>query len=264
MPGNLGNLWNAAMKLFDLTGKTAIVTGGNGGIGLGIAQGLSDAGANLVILGRNDTKNQHVVEHFVGQQRPCLGLTCDVAIKDDIDRCVAAALAEFSSIDILVNNAGIAGGGPPESMSDDIWDQVLDVNLKSVLRFSQAVHPHMKAAGGGKIINIGSMYSIFGSADVSPYSASKGGVIQLTKSLAIAWARHNIQVNTIVPGWISTEMTAPVMENKAFFDMIIARTPEGRFGQPEEFAGAAVYLASAASNFVTGISLPVDGGYSIT
>jgi 2-deoxy-D-gluconate 3-dehydrogenase len=122
----------------------------------------------------------------------------------------------------------------------------------------------MKAAGGGKIINIGSMYSIFGSADVSPYSASKGGVIQLTKSLAIAWARHNIQVNTIIPGWISTEMTASVMENKAFFDMIIARTPEGRFGQPEEFAGAAVYLASAASNFVTGISLPVDGGYSIT
>lgn len=252
------------MKLFDLTGKTAIVTGGNGGIGLGIAQGLADAGANLVILGRNDTKNQRVVEHFKNQQRPCLGLTCDVAIKADIERCVEATLAKFGGIDILINNAGIAGGGPPETIPDDIWDQVLDINLKSVLTFSQAVQPHLKAAGGGKIINIGSMYSIFGSADVLPYAASKGGVIQLTKSLAIAWAQHNIQVNTIVPGWISTEMTAPVMDNKAFFDMIIARTPEGRFGQPEEFAGAAVFLASAASNFVTGISLPVDGGYSIT
>lgn len=252
------------MKLFDLHGKTAIVTGGNGGIGLGIAQGLSDAGANLVILGRNDTKNKSVVAHFKSQQRPIVGMTCDVAIQVDIDRCVAAAVAEFGSIDILINNAGIAGGGPPETIPDDIWDQVLDINLKSVLKFSQAVQPHLKTAGGGKIINIGSMYSIFGSADVLPYSASKGGVIQLTKSLAIAWAQHNIQVNTIIPGWISTEMTAPVMDNKAFYDMIIARTPEGRFGQPEEFAGAAVFLASAASNFVTGISLPVDGGYSIT
>ena len=252
------------MKLFDLHGKTAIVTGGNGGIGLGIAQGLSDAGANLVILGRNDTKNKSVVAHFKSQQRPIVGMTCDVAIQVDIDRCVAGAVAEFGSIDILINNAGIAGGGPPETIPDDIWDQVLDINLKSVLKFSQAVQPHLKAAGGGKIINIGSMYSIFGSADVLPYSASKGGVIQLTKSLAIAWAQHNIQVNTIIPGWINTEMTAPVMDNKAFYDMIIARTPEGRFGQPEEFAGAAVFLASAASNFVTGISLPVDGGYSIT
>ncbi|MFT6117674.1 MAG: 2-deoxy-D-gluconate 3-dehydrogenase, partial [Candidatus Azotimanducaceae bacterium] len=134
-------LW---MKLFDLHGKTAIVTGGNGGIGLGIAQGLSDAGANLVILGRNDTKNKSVVAHFKSQQRPIVGMTCDVAIQVDIDRCVAAAVAEFGSIDILINNAGIAGGGPPETIPDDIWDQVLDINLKSVLKFSQAVQPHLK------------------------------------------------------------------------------------------------------------------------
>ena len=156
------------MKLFDLKGKTAIVTGGNGGIGLGIARGLSEAGANLVIVGRNVQKNQRAVASLRAENRPCLGLACDVSLKEDIDRCIEDTLTEFGRIDILVNNAGVSGGGAPEKLQDEVWDEVLDINLKSVLKFSQAVYPHLKSAGGGKIINIGSMYSIFGSPTVSP------------------------------------------------------------------------------------------------
>ena len=251
------------MKIFDLTGKTAIITGGNGGIGLGIARGLAEAGANLIIAGRKKEKNDRAVKELRSIGSHCVAVECDVVDQSQIDACIEAALDEFGQIDILVNNAGIAIGGPPEELSEEAWDEVVDTNLKSVLRFSQAVHPHMKSAGGGKIINLGSMYALFGSPGSIAYAASKGGVIQLTKSLAISWARHNIQVNAILPGWISTDMTAPVMDMEPFYDLIIARTPEGRFGEPDELAGAGVFLASAASDFITGISLPVDGGYSI-
>lgn len=251
-------------KLFDLSGKTAIVTGGNGGIGLGIGLGLASAGANLIIAGRDASKNRAALAQVESKGGNAIAITCDVTRQVDIDHCVSQARDQYGSVDILVNNAGVASGGVPELLEEVIWDQVLDVNLKSVLRFSQACHPHMKSIGGGKIINIGSMYSIFGSPFGAPYSASKGGVVQLTKSLAVAWARDNIQVNVILPGWITTDMTAPAIDNKAFYDSIIARTPTGRFGEPEEMAGAAVFLASHAADFVTGISLPVDGGYSIT
>lgn len=252
------------MKLFDLSGKTAIVTGGNGGIGYGIGFGLAEAGANLVIAGRNEEKNAQALASMHERGYPCVAVKCDVNDTADIDACIEAAMTEFGAVNILVNNAGISGGGAPEQIEEAVWDAVLDTNLKSVMRFSQAVHPRMKSGGGGKIINIGSMYSLFGSSLVSPYSASKGGVIQLTKSLAVAWAPDNIQVNAILPGWITTEMTAPVADNKPFYDLILARTAQGRFGEPSEMAGAGVFLASQASDFVTGISLPVDGGYSIT
>lgn len=252
-----------SMKLFDLKGKTGIVTGGNGGIGLGIAKGLAAAGANLIIAGRKKDKNDRAVRELRKLGCHCVAVECNVLDRLQIDACVERALDEFGQIDILVNNAGVAAGESPEELSEEDWDEVVDVNLKSVLRFCQVVHPHMKSADGGKIINIGSMYSLFGSARVVAYAASKGGVIQLTKSLAVSWARHNIQVNAILPGWISTDMTAPVKEMGAFYEQIIARTPEGRFGEPDELAGAGIFLASAASDFVTGISLPVDGGYSI-
>jgi 2-deoxy-D-gluconate 3-dehydrogenase len=251
------------MKLFDLKGKTAIVTGGNGGIGFGIAHGLAVAGANIVVAGRNEAKNATALETLQKDDHSCVAVKCDVAIDDDITICIEKTLTEFVGIDILVNNAGVSGGGAPERMDDEVWEEVISVNLTSVMKFSRACHSHMKAAGAGKIINIGSMYSLFGSPMVSPYSASKGGVIQLTRSLATSWARHNIQVNAILPGWITTDMTAGAMDNRAFYDLIIARTPAGRFGVPEELAGAAVFLASHASDFVTGISLPVDGGYAI-
>lgn len=251
------------MKLFDLSGKTAIVTGGNGGIGLGIAQGLAEAGANLVIAARNEEKTEGVIADLKSKGFSCIGVRCDVVDAAQIENTVRSGLKEYGSIDILVNNAGISAGGAAEDIEEAVWDSVMDVNLKSVMRFSQIVHPHMKEAGGGKIINIGSMYSIFGSAMVTPYSASKGGVIQLTKSLAVSWAQHNIQVNAILPGWITTEMTAPAIDNKMFYDSILARSPTGRFGEIDELAGAGVFLASAASQFVTGISLPVDGGYGV-
>lgn len=248
---------------FDLEGKVAIVTGGNGGIGRGIAVGLACAGADVIIAARNEEKTSQVVDEIKGIGRRCLGIRCDVQKREDIRTTVDTALKEFGAVNILVNNAGISRGGPPQSIPEETWDSVVDTNLKTVFLFSQAVHPALVAAGGGKIINIGSEYSIFGSSFALPYAASKGGVIQLTKSLAIAWASDNIQVNAIIPGWVRTDMTAPIFSNEPFYKVIVQRTPAGRFAEPEEMAGAAVFLASAASNFITGQSIPVDGGYSI-
>ena len=161
-----------------------------------------------------------------------------------------------------MNNAGISIISVAEDISEEAWDSVLNTNLRSVLWCSQQAFPLFRKAGGGKIINIASEYSIFGSAYTLSYSASKGGVIQMTKSLAIAWAKQNIQVNAIIPGCIKTDMTAIVQQGD-FYDHLISRTPAGRFGEPEELAGAAVFLSSAASDFVTGASLVVDGGFSI-
>ena len=251
------------LEEFDLKAKVAIVTGGNGGIGRGIATGFARAGANIVIAARNEEKTTGVAKEIISIGRGCLGIRCDVEKRDDIERTVEAALGEFGKVSILVNNAGISAGGPPQSIPEETWDRVLSINLKAVLVFSQAVFPALVEAGGGKIINIGSEYSIFGSAAVLPYSASKGGVIQMTKSLAVAWAGNNIQVNAIIPGWIRTDMTAPVIDYRPMYQAIVERTPAGRFGEPEEVAGAAVFLASAASDFITGQSIVVDGGYSV-
>ncbi len=248
---------------FDLTGKLAIVTGGNGGIGRGIAVGLARAGADIVIAARNQEKTAKVAEEIRGLKRRCLGIRCDATNRDDIRTTIETTLREFGKLNILVNNAGIAGGGPPQSIPEEVWDSVLDTNLKAAFLFSQAVFPALAEAGGGKIINIGSEYSIFGSARVLPYSASKGGVIQMTKSLAVAWAGDNIQVNAIVPGWIRTDMTANVISDEAWYQTIVQRTPTGRFGEPDELAGAAIFLASPASDFITGQSIVVDGGYAV-
>jgi 2-deoxy-D-gluconate 3-dehydrogenase len=248
---------------FDLSGKAAIVTGGNGGIGRGIALGLAGAGADVVIAARNEEKTAAVTAEIEALGRRCLGVACDVTLREDIDSVIAASLREFGRIDILVNNAGISGGGPPQSIPEETWDRVVNTNLKAGFLFSQAAFPALAGAGGGKVINIGSEYSIFGSAGVLPYSASKGGVIQMTKSLAVAWASSNIQVNAIIPGWVRTDMTAPVIDREPMYRGIVGRTPAGRFAEPEELAGAAVFLASSASDFITGQSIVVDGGYSI-
>ena len=248
---------------FDLTGKVAIVTGGNGGIGCGIAIGLAKAGADIVVAARNEEKTAGVVAEIEGLSRHCVGIRCDVRNRDDIRNVVKITLRELGAVNILVNNAGISDGGPPQSISEEVWDRVLDTNLKAAFSFSQAVFPALVEAGGGKIINIGSEYSIFGSAGVLPYSVSKGGIIQMTKSLAVAWASNNIQVNAIIPGWIRTDMTAPVIDYQPMHQGIVQRTPAGRFGEPEEVAGTAIFLASAASNFITGQAIVVDGGYSV-
>ncbi|MCA9831518.1 MAG: glucose 1-dehydrogenase [Dehalococcoidia bacterium] len=252
------------MDLFDLSGSVAIVTGGNGGIGRGIALGLAEAGADVAIAARNEEKTATVVAEIKALGRRAVGIRCDVAKKTDIEAAVASTTANLGTPGILVANSGIALGTRPEALPEEDWDRVLDTNLKGVFLFSQAVYAGMKALGGGKIITIGSMYSIFGGAQSAPYGASKGGVVQLTRSLAVAWAPDNIQVNCILPGWIVTEMTGwGGRERRHFSERIVARTPAGRWGEAEELAGAGVFLASRASDFVTGISLPVDGGWAV-
>ena len=250
------------VDLFDLSGRVALVTGGNRGIGRGIATGLARAGANVVVAARDEARTRDTVDELDALGGRAVGIRCDVQRHDDIEAAIARCEEEFSRLDILVNNAGVTSGGPPQHLDDETWDRVLDTNLRAVFQCCRAAHPLLRERGG-KIINIGSEYSLFGSPLGVPYAASKGGVVQLTRSLAVAWARHDIQVNAIIPGWISTDMTAPVEEREAFRDTIIARTPAGRFGEPDELAGTAVFLASSASDFVTGQSLPVDGGYSI-
>jgi 2-deoxy-D-gluconate 3-dehydrogenase len=251
------------MQAFSLSGKVALITGGNGGIGRALALGLAEAGADVVIAARNADKTARVVEEARAFRRRAVGVACDVQKNGDLEAALAAAV-QLGGLDILVNNAGVSSGGLPERITEDEWDRVVDTNLKAVFMGCKLAHPLLKARGGGKIINIGSEYGRFGSPFAVAYSASKGGVLQLTKSLAIAWARDHIQVNAIIPGWIRTEMTAPVEASEAFARSIRDRTPERRFGEPEELAGTGVFLASAASAFVTGQAIYVDGGYSIT
>lgn len=251
--------------LFDLTGRVAVVTGGNGGIGRGIALGLAEAGAAVVIFGRNEEKNQQVLSELKAIGVPSLALKVDVTDRASLEPAMKTVESEFGGIDILVNNAGnvsLSGGVMQEKAED--WDNVIETQLNAVFLLSKSAAQSMvlNKNKAGKIINIGSMYSFFGSGLIPSYSAAKGAIIQLTKSMAIELAPHNIQVNAIAPGWIETQMTAPV-HTMPLNDEILARTPAGRWGQPEEIAGTAVYLASRASDFVTGETIRVDGGYAI-
>ena len=245
---------------FDLTGKVAVVTGGNGGIGYGIAHGLAQAGANIVIAARHPAKNAQATAALQELGVHALSVATDVQDEAAVQAMVHAAVAAFDHVDILVNNAGINIRKAPQDYTLEEWQRVVNTNLTGVFLCARAVYPHMVKAGGGKIINIGSMTSIFGS-NVSPvYAATKGGVVQFTKSLAIFWAKDNIQVNAILPGWIHTDLTASASVER--YNFIKARIPHGRWGEPDELAGAAVFLASRASDYVTGIALPVDGGYT--
>jgi 2-dehydro-3-deoxy-D-gluconate 5-dehydrogenase len=251
------------MNPFDLTGRVAIVTGGNRGLGLGMARGLARAGAAIAVAARDRAKSEAAVEELRAIGVRCEFYPVHVSSRDGCHEMVEAVVAELGRCDILINNAGTTIRKRPELISEDEWRQVLDVNLGGTLFCAQAVYPHMKAAGGGKIVNIGSMYSIFGAPLVAPYAASKGGVAQLTRSLAAAWAADNIQVNAILPGWHDTDLTRSAREQIAGLnELVLTRTPAGRWGAPDDLAGAAVFLASAASDFVTGALLPVDGGYS--
>lgn len=246
---------------FDLTGKVAIVTGGNGGIGFGIARGLAEAGAHIVVAARNAAKNTQAVATLQDIGAKALSVITDVQDEASVQGMVQATVATFKRVDILVNNAGINIRKAPQDYTLAEWQQVLNINLTGVFLCAREVYPHMVAAGGGKIINIGSMTSIFGSNVAPAYSASKGGVVQLTKSLAIFWAKDRIQVNAILPGWIHTDLTAAASPQR--YDAIKARIPHGRWGEPDELAGTAVFLASSASDYVTGTALPVDGGYTV-
>ena len=253
----------ASQKLFDLTGKVAVVTGGNGGIGLGIAMGLAGAGANIVIAARSVEKTAQALENIRALGVEAHGITVDVTQEPAIQRIVTSTIDHMGRLDILVNNSGIAVRAQPQKLTAAQWDSVVDVNLRAAFLASKAAYPQMVTAGGGKVINVGSMYSIFGSDWGAPYAASKGGLVQLTKSLAVAWAKDNIQVNAVLPGWIVTDLTRGIQDaDPNRYDNISRRIPTGRWGEPSELAGAAVFLASAASDYVTGATLAIDGGYS--
>jgi 2-deoxy-D-gluconate 3-dehydrogenase len=252
------------MSLFDLKGRVALVTGGNGGIGLGMARGMAEAGAAVAIAGRNQAKSEAAAGELAKLGVETAVLTVDVTDEAQCRKMVEDTLARLGRLDILVNNAGINIRKPPQDYALAEWRQVIDANLTSTFACAQAAYPAMKAAGGGKIINIGSMLSIFGAGFAAAYGASKGGVVQLTKALATGWAKDNIQVNAVLPGWIDTDLTrAARNEVKGLNTMVLMRTPVGRWGLPADLAGIAVFLASAASDFITGAAIPVDGGYSI-
>ncbi len=276
-----------ASNLFDLSGKVAFVTGGNGGIGLGMAAGLVRQGASVAIAARNKDKMKAALSalsdagaqvttgltpaqaratHGSSARPRAIAVSCDVLDKASVKSAVDDTVRQLGGIDILVNNSGTSRRAAElQDLSQDDFELVVDVNLNSVHRVSVAVFPHLRARGAGKVINIGSMMSVFGSPYASAYSASKGGVVQYTKSCAIAWAKYKIQVNAILPGWVHTDMTAAFL--KMFPDReaeISKRTPAGRWAEPDELAGAAVFLASRASDFVTGAVIAVDGGFSVS
>lgn len=254
------------MSMFSLEDKVAIVTGGNGGIGYGISRGLASAGGNIVIAARNPSKTAKAAESIRSDYEvKVLELGVDVRRESQVSSMVEKTLDNFGRIDVLVNNAGINIRKMPQDLSSAEYDEVLEVNLRSAFLCSKAVYPAMKEAGGGKIINIGSMTSLFGGGKLMAYGASKGGIVAMTRALAVAWAPDNIQVNAILPGWIDTDLTRRArVELEGLNERVLTRTPVGRWGKPEDLQGTAIYLATAASNFVTGVALPVDGGYSVS
>jgi 2-dehydro-3-deoxy-D-gluconate 5-dehydrogenase len=252
---------------FDLSGRVAVVTGGNGGIGRSIALAMARAGAAVAVLARNEKKNQLVLAELNTVGVPARALQLDVTKRASLAPAMADVERELGAIDILVNNAGVAMlSGGVLNESEATWDTTIETHLNACFLLSKLAAKSMVSRKRGKIINLASMYSLFGSGIIPSYSAAKGAIVQLTKSMAIELAPNNIQVNAIAPGWIETEMTAAVRENPdfaAFNAMILARTPAARWGHADEVAGAAVFLASHAADFITGATLAVDGGYSI-
>ena len=253
----------SSTKLFDLSGRVAVVTGGNGGIGRGIALGLAEAGSAVAVLARNEEKNDRVMDELHLMGVPALAMKIDLAKRDQLQPALDKVEKKLGPIDILVNNAGIAVLGGVLDLAPEDWDRVLETNLNACFLLSKLVARSMvQQRRRGKIINIASELSLFGSELVPSYSVSKGALVQLTKSMAIELAQFNIQVNAIAPGFIDTDMVAP-LKTMPLYENIIARTPAGRFGRPEECAGTAIYLASQASDFVTGTTLFLDGGFAI-
>lgn len=254
---------SSATSLFDLNGRVAVVTGGNNGIGRSIALGLARAGASVAVLARNNERNRLVLAELQAIGTPALVLQLDVTDRTSLTPTMSKVERQLGGVDILVNNAGIArpSGGVLNETAEN-WDSTVETHLNACFLLSQFAARSMVNRKSGKIINLASMLSFFGSGRAPSYSAAKGAVVQLTKSMAIELAPHNIQVNAIAPGWIETDLTAMV-RNSPMNDAILSRTPANRWGQPDELAGAAVFLASRAADFITGVTLPVDGGYSI-
>jgi 2-dehydro-3-deoxy-D-gluconate 5-dehydrogenase len=247
-----------------LEGKVALVTGSAKRIGRSVALRLASEGADVIVNYRSSkSEAEEVVSQITALGRRAKAVQADVAKRDDVTAMFALVEKEFGRLDILVNNAGMSIRKPPESYTIEEWHRVLDTNLTGALVCCQAAYPHMQRQGGGKIINIGSMMAIFGAAYAAAYSASKGAIVQLTKSLATAWAKDNLQVNAVLPGWIDTELTRDARHQvPGLNERILNRTPAGRWGVPDDLAGVAVFLSGPASDFVTGATIPVDGGFS--
>ena len=251
--------------MFDLNGKVALVTGGNGGIGLGMAKGLAQVGARVVVAGRNVEKSAAAVEALKALGSDSFALAADVTDEAAVTALFTELGERCGRLDILVNNAGGSVRKPADQLSLDEWNLVMDMNLTSAFLCSRAAYPMMKRGGGGKIINIGSMMSIFGASFAPAYGAAKGGVVQLTKAMAHSWAVDGIQVNAVLPGWIKTDLTDKArVQIPGLNERVLSRTSAGRWGEPADLAGVAVFYASAASDFITGTAIPVDGGYSIS
>ena len=252
------------MRAFDLTGRVAVVTGGNGGIGLAMARGIAACGADVVISGRNAEKAVGALAAIRELGVKAEFVAADVTQKSECQKLIAESERLFGRVDILVNNAGTSIRKMPQDYSEDEWRLVLDTNLTSAFLCSQAAYPAMVRAGGGKMINIGSMMSLFGAPYATPYASSKGGIVQMTRALATAWAKDNIQVNAVLPGWIDTDLTVRARAQvPGLKESVEKRTPVGRWGEPPDMSGVAAFLATPASDFVTGTAIPVDGGFSI-
>lgn len=250
--------------MIDLKGRVALVTGGNGGIGLGFARGLARAGAAVMVAGRDATKSADAVAALIALGVDADAVEADLTDPEAIAAMVATTVERFGRLDVLVNNAGTNIRGRPESYTLADWNTVLATNLTSAMFAAQAAHPHLKAGGHGRVINNGSMLSIFGLPLHAAYGASKGGVVQLTKSLAVAWAADGITVNCVLPGWIDTDLTRRARTDMpALHDNVLARTPAKRWGEPADFEGIAAFLASDGAAFVTGQAIAVDGGWSV-
>jgi gluconate 5-dehydrogenase len=252
-----------AMQRFDLTGKVALVTGAYRGLGFAIAQGLGEAGATVVLNGRKPDALAAAAKALVDAGLRASTSVFDVANRDAVHAAVAAVEREHGRVDILVNNAGIQRRNPLVDFKQQDWDDIIATNLTAPFLVSQAVLPGMIARKSGKIINIASLMSDLARPTVVPYTAAKGGVRQLTRGMAVELAPHNIQVNAISPGYFATEMNRALIDNAEFNAWVCKRTPAGRWGQPDEIAGVAVFLSSAAANYITGQLITIDGGMSV-
>lgn len=248
--------------MFDLTGKTAIVTGATKGLGYATAHALAECGANIVVVSRSEDDCAKVSEEIKSKGVKSLAYACDITQKIMIDAMVEKTIKQFGFIDILVNNAGVAVTKPAEELTEDDWDFVLDTNLKGVFLTSQAVGKRMIKQNHGRIINIASMLGLVGDKNVLPYLCSKGGVVQLTKGLALEWAKYGIRVNGIAPGYVITPINEDVLNEEKVRKYLLNKTPMRRFGTEEEIAGAVVYLASDEASYITGTILTVDGGWT--
>lgn len=247
-------------SLFDLSGKIALITGSSQGIGFGIARGLGQAGATIILNGRNEEKLSRAVSTLSQEGLKVFGHSFDVSDSKQVDQKISSIEREVGAIEILVNNAGIQRRGPLETIEESVWREVIQTNLTAVFLTTKRVVKGMIDRRSGKIINICSLMSEISRPTIAPYTASKGGVKMLTKAMAVDWAKYNIQVNGIGPGFIVTEMNKVLLEDQKFDAMVKSRTPAGRWGQPSDLAGAAVFLASRASEYITGQIIYVEGG----